>query len=78
MAIISSTIITITNGKKCNWIENNGKPFYWCQHSQDFVLSRSQEGDEPITAGFKTRQTVFGADTYDELIAEIERLELIE
>lgn len=75
MAIIKSVVI---DGKFNRITSPNS--FFYCTHSSDFVLSRSENKDSPIVAGGEvdTRNNVFGADTYAELLEEIARLNLIE
>lgn len=75
MAIINSIVI---EGKYNRVTSPN--PYFWCTHSSDFVLSKSQDEDDPNPAGsvVDTKSDVFGADNYQELINKIETLALIE
>lgn len=77
MAIINKQIIDV-GGLKYNRLTSSD-PYYYCIHSSDFVLSKSEDEDDPNPAGsvVDTKSDVFGADTYQELIDEIERLNLI-
>lgn len=75
MAIISSVVIRGVFNRVTSPNE-----FYYCIHSSDFVLSRSLDNESPIVANGQvdTKSDVFGADTYQELIDEIARLNLID
>lgn len=73
MAIIKSIVID----GKFNRV-TSPQPYFWCTHSSYFVLSRSQNDEDSNPSGsvVDTKSDVFAADTYQELIDEIERLGL--
>ena len=74
MAIIESTIVEI-EGVECNQVYNAGNEYFYCAHSTKFILIKSDE-DSPVEAPTDTLSDIFGAETYEELNAEIERLGL--
>lgn len=77
MAIINST----NEGLTYNNLTSNA-PYFWCTYSDGVVRSKSSQDDDgnyvpnlPNTY-VSTKLELFGADTMEELEAEILRLEL--
>jgi hypothetical protein len=71
--IIASTEIT-ENGLTFNQL-THADPYYFCVHNGTVRISMTEEGP-PASGKTSTLNDIFGADTYENLITEMERLEI--